>query len=156
MAVEVYASLAGMPGIEEQPEYYNRLRDVQSRASNSAIRIVAAVGENQELLGCVDFIEDMQHYASGGTASAIANAAGIRLLAVSAASRQMGVGKALTEHCVERARELGKSRVILHTTRAMDTAWRMYERMGFTRFPEIDFQQGRLEVFGFNLQLRAA
>jgi len=29
----------------------------------------------------------------------------------------------------------------------------MYERLGFERFPEIDFRQEQLEVFGFRLQL---
>ena len=29
----------------------------------------------------------------------------------------------------------------------------MYEGLGFVRFPEIDFRQGSLEVFGFLLNL---
>jgi ribosomal protein S18 acetylase RimI-like enzyme len=65
----------------------------------------------------------------------------------------MGIGKALTQFCVDEARRLGRAQVILHTTRAMQTAWGMYERMGFERFPEIDFQQGKLEVYGFRLAL---
>jgi hypothetical protein len=35
----------------------------------------------------------------------------------------------------------------------MQTAWAMYESLGFVRFPEIDFLQGSLEVFGFQLAL---
>jgi hypothetical protein len=38
----------------------------------------------------------------------------------------------------------------------MQTAWAMYERLGFVRFPEIDFRQGNLEVFGFQLSLPRA
>ena len=83
-----------------------------------------------------------------------AGAAGIRLLAVAPAARGRGVGKALTRECVERARALGRSSVVLHTTRAMQTAWRMYEQLGFRRSPDLDFRQGALEVFGFELSLR--
>ena len=44
--------------------------------------------------------------------------------------------------------------MVLHTTRAMETAWRMYEQLGFRRSPDLDFRQGELEVFGFELRLR--
>jgi GNAT superfamily N-acetyltransferase len=153
MAVAAYASLPGMPSVEEQPDYYGRLYDVASRAGNPAITVFVAVGDSGELLGSVDFIDDMRHYGSGGTASSVPDAAGIRLLAVKNEYRGQGVGQALTRHCLARARELGKSSVILHTTQAMSVAWQMYSRMGFERFPAIDFQQGTLEVYGFRLLL---
>jgi ribosomal protein S18 acetylase RimI-like enzyme len=62
----------------------------------------------------------------------------------------------MTRACIERAMAIGRARVILHTTRAMQTAWGLYERLGFERFVEIDFRQGELEVFGFRLTLDAA
>ena len=31
----------------------------------------------------------------------------------------------------------------------MQVAWKMYEALGFIRYPEIDFQQGSFDVFGF-------
>ena len=77
----------------------------------------------------------------------------MRLLAVKAQHRGLGVGSALTRHCIERAMGLGRSRLILHTTKAMQIAWSMYERCGFRRLPSIDFHQGTLEVFGFQLPL---
>jgi ribosomal protein S18 acetylase RimI-like enzyme len=96
----------------------------------------------------------MAQYGSGGTATKRTDAAGIRLLAVAPAARARGVGKALARDCIERARALGRSSVVLHTTRAMETAWRMYEQLGFRRSPDLDFRQGELEVFGFELPLR--
>lgn len=153
LTVDVYASLPGMPKVDEQPDYYEMLLDVAKRAGNSAISIFAAVSDSGDLLGSVDFIDDMRQYGSGGTASNISDAAGIRLLAVAPECRGKGVGKALTQFCIEQALDLGKSKVILHTTRAMETAWTMYERMGFERFSEIDFKQGNLAVFGFRLTL---
>lgn len=153
LLVESYASLAGMPRVDEQPEYYALLRDVSRRASNPAFTILVAATARGEVLGSVDFIADVKHYGSGGSASSVPDASGIRLLAVKPECRGMGAGKALTRACIERARQFGRSSVILHTTRAMQTAWTMYERLGFERFAELDFRQGALEVFGFRLRL---
>jgi ribosomal protein S18 acetylase RimI-like enzyme len=156
LASEVYAALPGMPRIDEQPAYYAMLRDAARRASNPAISVFVAAGPAGELLGCVDFIAEMAQYGSGGTAGAIPDAAGMRLLAVDPQYRGQGTGKALTQFCIQRARDLEKASVILHTTRAMEHAWAMYERLGFERLVEIDFQQGALEVFGFRLCLADA
>jgi GNAT superfamily N-acetyltransferase len=153
LLVSVYAALPGMPSPQEQPDYYAMLGNVAARAARPALRVFVAADKTGHLLGSVDFIEDMAQYGSGGTASTVTNAVGIRLLAVDNAARGKGVGKALTQFCIERARQLGKARIVLHTTRAMQTAWAMYERLGFARFPEIDFRQGDLEVFGFQLNL---
>jgi ribosomal protein S18 acetylase RimI-like enzyme len=153
LTVDAYASLPGMPTVDAQPEYYARLLDVAQRAGNPAISVFAAVSDSGALLGSVDFIADMKAYASGGSANTVPDAAGIRLLAVAPECRGRGVGKALTLFCVEHARRLGRSTVVLHSTRAMSTAWAMYERMGFERFPELDFRQGNLDVFGFRLKL---
>src|SRR5262249_11854341 len=93
------------------------------------------------------------HYGSGGSAGTVADAAGVRLLAVDAAARGRGAGKALTRYCIDRARRAGRRRLVLHTTKVMQAAWAMYEGLGFVRFPEIDFRQGSLDVFGFQLAL---
>jgi len=151
-----YAALPGMPSPREQPDYYAMLENVAARAARPALRVFVAIDQAGHLLGSVDFIDDMAQYGSGGTASTVKNAVGIRLLAVGDAARGKGVGKALTQFCIERARELDKARVVLHTTLMMQTAWTMYERLGFVRFPEIDFRQGNLEVFGFQLSLPRA
>ena len=106
LVADAYAALPGMPSSEEQPGYYAMVRDAAARARNPAIRIVAAVAEG-DLLGSADFIEEMASYGSGGTASTRVDTAGIRLLAVAPAARGRGIGKALTRHCIERARALG-------------------------------------------------
>ncbi len=43
--------------------------------------------------------------------------------------------------------------MILHTTPAMQVAWRLYESLGFVRSDGLDFSQQSLPVFGFRLQL---
>ena len=64
----------------------------------------------------------------------------IRLLAVAPAARRRGVGAALVEACIERARQAGVEAITLHTIEFMQVAMRMYERMGFVRAPELDFR----------------
>jgi GNAT superfamily N-acetyltransferase len=153
LLVAAYAALPGMPQPDEQPAYYAMLADVAGRAARPSLTVFVATNPAGDLVGSIDFIADMRHYGSGGPASEITDAAGVRLLAVDGAFRGQGTGRTLTVFCIERARALGKARVVLHTTRAMQTAWTMYETLGFVRFPEIDFQQGNLAVFGFQLDL---
>lgn len=151
LVAEAYAALPGMLGPADQPDYYAMLRDAAGRVRNPAIHVLVA--RDPELLGCVDVIDDLSAYGAASAARAIPDAIGIRLLAVDPRARGRGVGKALTGACLERARALGRSRAILHTTRTMATAWTMYERLGFVRLPAIDFTQGTLEVFGFELRV---
>jgi GNAT superfamily N-acetyltransferase len=153
MLVSAYAALPGMPSASEQPDYYAMLANVAARANKPALTVFVAADAAGTLLGSIDFIDDMTQYGSGGAASTVTDAAGVRLLAVDGASRGKGVGKALTLFCIDRAREIGKHRIVLHTTKVMQAAWRMYEGLGFVRFPEIDFRQGNLDVFGFRRDL---
>ena len=64
----------------------------------------------------------------------------VRLLAVAPEGRGRGVGQVLMRECVRRARESGASGITLHTTDMMQTAMRLYERMGFMRAPELDLR----------------
>jgi ribosomal protein S18 acetylase RimI-like enzyme len=155
LLVAAYGMLPGMPSPQELPDYYAMLANVAGRATKSALTVYVAT-EADRLLGSIDFIDDMAQYGAGGTADTVEDAAGIRLLAVDNAFRRKGVGKALTLFCIDRARASGKARLVLHTTRAMQTAWTMYESLGFVRFPEIDLHPGKLQVFGFQLPLVGA
>ena len=79
----------------------------------------------------------------------------VRLLAVSPEARGKGVGAALMQECVARARAAGAQSLTLHTTEIMKAAVRLYERMGFVHAPELDFQPGpSLVVKGYRLNLR--
>ena len=66
--------------------------------------------------------------------------AAFRLLAVDPSAQGKGVGRAVTEACIERARAAGAPALGLHTTEPMSVARAMYERMGFERVPRYDFQ----------------
>ena len=58
-----------------------------------------------------------------------------RLLAVEVEARGRGVGESLVRECIARA---ARRPVIIHTTKWMDAARRMYERLGFERRPDRD------------------
>lgn len=66
----------------------------------------------------------------------------IRLLAVTPSARGQGIGQALIQDCLRRARESGASAITLHTSDMMSVAIKMYERMGFVRNPSLDFSPG--------------
>jgi predicted N-acetyltransferase YhbS len=55
----------------------------------------------------------------------------IRMLVVDPAFRGDGVGRALTEECLNRARRDGSAVIALHTSPIMKVALPMYLRMGF-------------------------
>ncbi len=79
----------------------------------------------------------------------------VRLLAVAPKARGQGVGTALMEECVQRARRAGATTLGLHTSDMMRAAVRMYERMGFVRVPEFDFRPAEaVLVKGYRLDLR--
>jgi ribosomal protein S18 acetylase RimI-like enzyme len=60
----------------------------------------------------------------------------IRMLVVEAAARGNGVGRALTEACINRARRDRSAVIALHTSPIMSIALPMYLRMGFRRVKE--------------------
>jgi GNAT superfamily N-acetyltransferase len=70
----------------------------------------------------------------------------VRLLAVAPEARGAGVGRALMDECVRRARAMGAAELGLHTSASMRAAMRMYERMGFVRAPEYDFRPPGAEL----------
>ena len=55
----------------------------------------------------------------------------MRMLVVSPDARGRGVGKALAEECLARARRDGADSFALHTSELMHVALPMYQRMGF-------------------------
>ena len=63
----------------------------------------------------------------------------VRLLAVVPAARRRGVGTALMEECVCRARRAGATVLGLHTMDFMRAAARVCDRMGFMWVPESNF-----------------
>lgn len=153
MMIDVYSQLEDFPSMDEQPDYYKMLANIGDFTKKPDTKLLVAISPESKILGGVVYFGDMKYYGSGGTATKVINASGIRLLAVDPNTRGMGVGKALTLVCIQNARDRNQSEVILHTTKAMEIAWGMYEKMGFKRSPDLDFKQEQLAVYGFRLKL---
>jgi ribosomal protein S18 acetylase RimI-like enzyme len=153
LMVLVYSQLEGFPKESEQPDYYRMLANVGELTNHPDTELLVALSPDDSIVGAVVYIGDMMYYGSGGTATLEINAAGFRLLAVDPVARGQGIGRLLTEECIKKAREKKLNQVIIHTTKAMQLAWSMYENMGFKRSEDLDFMQEQLPVFGFRLQL---
>ncbi len=145
----VARAFAAIPGIVDQhQEHLDWLRDVAGRVQQNTVLVAEVDGEPG---GIVTFVP--------GPDSALAefddvDAAGIRALGVDPTYQGRGVGRALTQACVELAAAAGKRKVILHTTDAMAAAQRLYRSLGFQRDPERDFQAGAnvLRAFVYHLE----
>ena len=150
LMVRVYSELEGFPKKAEQPSYYHMLANIGELTKNPGVELLMAISSKQnEISGAVVYFGDMKHYGSGGTASSQKNAAGFRLLAVSPDARGLGIGKLLSVECINKAKSASLGQVIIHSTKAMSIAWKMYEKLKFVRSKDLDFIQGNLPVYGF-------
>lgn len=154
LMVRVYSQLDGFPRETEQPGYYKMLADIGELTTRPGTELLVAVSASGNIAGAVVYFDDMKYYGSGGTATLEQNACGFRLLAVDIPYRGQGIGKLLTNTCIQKARDKNVNQMIIHSTRAMQTAWSMYESLGFRRSEDLDFMQEHLAVYGFRLKLK--
>jgi len=153
LMVRVYSQLDGFPRESEQPEYYKMLANIGEYAIKTGAELLVAVSQEGKIVGSVVYFSDMQYYGSGGTATNEKNTSGFRLLAVDLSFRGKGIGKLLIRECIGKAKTLKHDQMVIHSTKAMQTAINMYEKLGFKRSEVLDFMQGELPVFGFRLKL---
>lgn len=153
LMVMVYSQLEGFPKESDQPDYYKMLASVGELTKKPEVELLVAISPDDRIAGAVVYFGDMKYYGSGGIATTIQDASGFRLLAVDPLDRGQGIGKLLTKECIRKTKDKKVSQLIIHTTMAMQTAWKMYENLGFKRSEDLDFMQGELAVFGFRLKL---
>ncbi|MEJ2042807.1 MAG: GNAT family N-acetyltransferase [Reinekea sp.] len=153
LLVSVYSQLPGFPLPDEQPGYYEALKHVGELVEQDSIRVMVAVSDLGNVLGCIAYFDNMSVYGSGSIADHQPNACGIRFLAVDANARGLGIGRKLVNCCFELAREANHQQIILHTTTAMIAAWRLCESLGFQRSTDLDFLQEGLPVYGFRYHM---
>lgn len=153
LMVQVYSQLEGFPKESEQPAYYKMLANIGELTNNPETELLVAVCSDNKIAGGVVYFGNMKYYGSGGTATKEQNASGFRLLAVDPLTRGQSIGKLLTNECIRKAKYKKLHQMIIHTTMVMQTAWKMYENIGFKRSEDLDFMQGKLPVFGFRLVL---
>lgn len=153
LLVEVYSALDDFPGPKDNPRYYQLLANPGTMAANPGSEILVAVSEENDILGAVVFIGDLNFYGSNHPFEFDEKACGFRLLAVSSKTRGQGVGQQLIDSCIQKAKDGGHSEIVIHSTDAMKPAIKMYERAGFVPSPRLDFYGPNLTVYGFRLKL---
>jgi predicted N-acetyltransferase YhbS len=117
-----------------------------------AVQLVAEDGGR--IMGAVLLYPAGTAFSSREGAAAMADWPEVRLLAVDPGARGQGVGEALMQACIHRARAAGAGALTLHTTPMMEVAMRLYARLGFVHVPELDFEPAPgLTVRGFRLTL---
>lgn len=134
--------------LDHGDDYAAQLRATADRAEHA--ELLVAVDGTGALLGTVTVA------FPGGRYAQIAHDGELefRMLAVAPHARGRGVGEALTRAVLDRAHELGATRVVLCTLEAMKAAHRLYERLGFTRSSDRDWEPlPGLLLLGFGLDL---
>jgi ribosomal protein S18 acetylase RimI-like enzyme len=127
-----------VPAGEEDPDWEGYLRlieDVPGRVDRTVVLVAVQDGR---LLGSVTLEED--GVVGDDDPEPEPEASHIRMLGVDPAARGLGVGRALMEASIERARAHGKRFVTLRTTGLMTAARGLYASMGFRADPEHDMQ----------------
>jgi len=129
--------------------YGERLRDVAGRAGDA--EVLVAVDDDGTILGNVTFVHGPESTSADFTDP---DAAGMRMLAVGGHAQGRGVGRALVDAVVARARVAGKQRVVLHTTSFMPVAQKLYRSFGFVRDEAMDFEpEPGTTILGYRFEL---
>lgn len=115
------------------PAYRATLADVEDRAKHTDLLVAVIEGK---VIGSVAFAWHSTPYAEITSAP---DEAAFRMLAVSADVRGQGVGRALVQACIDRARAGGVRRIAISTEVEMLAAARLYASMGFRREPDRDW-----------------
>lgn len=129
-------------------EYAAWIGDAASRSGDSTV-LVAVAGE--QLVGTVTWCPRGSSFAQLAQQQ---HQGEFRALSVAPDVRGRGVGRALVEACLERARRAGLTEVLLCSLTEMAPAHRLYLSMGFVRRPDLDWSPlpGTL-LWGFSLAL---
>jgi ribosomal protein S18 acetylase RimI-like enzyme len=141
LTLEAYAEYATIM----QPSAWAALHEVLLAALSSNEPVERIVAERDgALVGSVMLYSPGVDAYGGRTASA--GHPEIRLLAVPPAERGGGIGGALLAECIRRAAASGASEIGLHSSESMRVAIGMYEKFGFMRAPDGDFQPPGAEL----------
>jgi GNAT superfamily N-acetyltransferase len=117
--------------------YVEQLRAVERRAAEAEVLVAVDPAEpTGQLLGTVTYCPHGSPWAEVSRA----NEAEFRMLAVSPAARGRGVAVTLVEACDARAAAEGRRTLALSVIRHNERAQRLYERLGFVRAPERDWE----------------
>ena len=133
--------------LDAVPSYADRLR----RLGEHGEVLVAVDGD--KILGTVT----LERWHEASEMATGPEEAEIRALAVAPEAQGRGVGRALVQAVIDRAVARKAERLVLHTQPTMFAAHRLYERAGFVRVPDRDFEPAPgLWLLGYQKSLQCA
>jgi predicted N-acetyltransferase YhbS len=112
--------------------YLADLLDLDGRSRTGRLLVAE---HDRRVVGTVTYYDDAAAEGVGWPSGW----AGLRALGVDPAARRLGIGRALMDACLERARAAGAAVLCLHTAEFMAAAVAMYLGMGSRRVPSFDF-----------------
>jgi len=136
VTLAAYAQYEALMG----PMWKLYLQNIQETLANPGPAEQIVAEQDGKIVGMVLLYPAGKAFEGSGVGDEAVAAPEVRLLAVTPAARGGGVGVALMQECLKRARKAGEKSVSLHTHDLMAVAMAMYERMGFVRAPEMDFK----------------
>jgi ribosomal protein S18 acetylase RimI-like enzyme len=131
--------------------YASRLRDTAARAEHATV-LVAVDADDGSVLGSLTYAPAGSRYAQ----LAGRDECEIRMLGVLPSARGRGVGERLVRAAMARGAREGAVRMVLSTQPEMRAAHRLYERLGFTRRPDLDWvpeQDTSVQLIGYERPL---
>ena len=144
-AYEEFAPGAASPN----RDYLDRVADVAGRAEHA---VILGAFDGDRVLGSVTLELEDRIRGGFGRPPLAEDEAHVRMLGVDPDLQRRGIGAALMEAAIERARSAGKRRLTLETAEVMTVAQAMYERMGFRRGPDW-VPDGSFRLLTFELDL---
>jgi GNAT superfamily N-acetyltransferase len=139
-----------LPGYPADDEYDAMLADVAGRMHDGDV-VIAVDGDT--VVGCLTFVPGP---GGGHFEFDDHEATSFRYFGVAAGSQRSGIGEAMVRWCIDETRRLGKPKLRIHTIGVMVGAIRLYERMGFVRTPEADFDYDGIIGLAYLYDLRQA
>lgn len=135
LLVESFSAYAAALTPAVAATYLAEVAEVDRRVAVAEVLVATCEGV---VVGSVTFVpdagDDDHPWPEGGSV--------LRLLAVAPPWRGRGVGRLLVDACIRRALVRERRFLALHTAPFMQAATHLYERMGFVRAPEWDFDAG--------------
>lgn len=141
--VDAFAEYAARMSPDAWSSFAHDIANVRGRMPDADLLVAEDDGL---IVGAVTLYRNWR----GAQASAFA----VRMLSVAPERRGTGVGRALMEECIERARTAGRERIVLTATQEMEDARDLYDRMGFQRDASLDHEPApgvRSEGYVFKL-----
>ena len=117
-------------------EYVPELRDVAGRAAACPV-LVAVENATGRLLGTISYVPGPDNPFAEMERD---GEAGFRMFGVSPDARGRGLGRALVETILARARLDGRTGIAIYTRPSMAAAHRLYASLGFERDPQRDWE----------------